>query len=218
MARLADERIVVSESLGRRLPVDEYSVIPSGLDLEVFRPMPMLESRRRLGLSEQKKLILFAASRIENPRKRFDLALDAVELVKKRFDAELVVANNVAHRDIPVYMSACDALLLTSLHEGSPNVVKEALACGLPVVSVDVGDVKQRLEKLDGCIVCRDATASSIASALERVLTCGTRAKGRESIMELDETKITAKVIDVYRRAMRKYPTNIVERKEVVTE
>ena len=82
-------------------------------------------------------------------------------------DAELLVAGDVAPTMMPVYLSACDVLLLTSAHEGSPNVVKEALACDLPVVSVDVGDV-QRMRGVDGCVLCADDRPDTIAAGLRR--------------------------------------------------
>jgi teichuronic acid biosynthesis glycosyltransferase TuaC len=205
MAAKADERIVVSESLGRRLGELPFTVIPSGLDLETFRPLPQAESRKMLGLPAGKSLVLFAASTIENQRKRYNLAQEAVDLLKNKHDTELVVANKVHHTQIPVYMAACDALLLTSRHEGSPNVVKEALACNLPVVSVDVGDVRPRIESIAGCALCVDESPEAIAAALERVLRVPTRIDGRRHIKELDENNITEQVIGVYRRALANF-------------
>ena len=218
MATIADERIVVSESLGRRLGKRDYTVIPSGIDLETFRPSDQSECRRQLGLPRDKKLVLFAASTIENQRKRFYLAQAAVELLNEKYDIELVVANKVAHSQIPVYMSACDALLLTSMHEGSPNVVKEALACDLPIVSVDVGDVRQRIEAIEGCALCTGDSPKAIAEALDRVLREPRRIDGREHIRDLDENNITERVIGVYRRALTKYLTKSNDTKTEVIQ
>jgi glycosyltransferase involved in cell wall biosynthesis len=201
--RIADGVIVVSESLAKHLKRDDYEVIPSGLDLEKFRTLPKKEARKELQLPEDKKLVLFAASTISNPRKRYELAKAAVEIAKERYDAELIVASCVDHETIPVYMNACDALLLTSVHEGSPNVVKEALACNLPVVSVDVGDVRRRIGNVDGCYVCKDDTKEQIAKDLKRVFSNGERIDGRQTILELDERITTQKVIAVYRNALQ---------------
>src|SRR5207248_3674081 len=103
-------------------------------DLDLFRPYPQSEARARLGLAPDRRYILFAAA-TDNPIKRFGLAQAAVERLDPSYRAEFVVASGVEPHLMPFYMSACDALLLTSAHEGSPNVVKEALACNLPVVS-----------------------------------------------------------------------------------
>lgn len=202
MAHFADEVIVVSESLGKHLFRDDFHVIPSGLDLEMFRPMPQIEARRHLNLPLGKPLILFAASTIENPRKRYDLAQKAVALIKDEYCTELIVANKVPHEKIPYFMNACDALLLTSVHEGSPNVVKEALACNLPVVSVDVGDVAARIGKIDGCVVCDSATPETIAAGLKRVLAARRRIDGQSAVRDLSEEAIASQVIEVYRKAL----------------
>ena len=114
------------------------------------------------------------------------------------------MAWGVPHDDMPYFMSACDALVFTSMQEGSPNVVKEALACNLPVVSVAVGDVADRLHAVAGCELCADERPETIAAALERVLRRGARAGGgRAAVQELDERVLTQRVIDIYRSIMR---------------
>ena len=85
------------------------------------------------------------------------------------------------------------------MQEGSTNVVKEALACNLPVVSVPVGDVPERLTGVAGCEVCYDETPESIAAALERVLRRGGRVDGVRAVSNLDERLLTERVIAVYR-------------------
>src|SRR4030095_506977 len=97
-----------------------------------------------------------------------------------RLPAKLIVAWGVPHAEISVYMSACDVFVFTSRPEGSPNVVEEALACDLPVVSVAVGDVRQRLQGVEGCEVCVDEQPETIAAALERALSRGGRGRGSE--------------------------------------
>ena len=201
-ARFADRVIVVSESLGRNLKRNDYRVIPSGLELEKFKLIPKDEARMALGLPREKKLILFAASTIENPRKRFQLAKAVVEKAKDKYDAELIVANGVGHDQMPLFMNACDALILTSVHEGSPNVVKEALACNLPVVSVDVGDVRKRIEGIRGCHISEDDSEEKLSAALERVLENGSRVEGRTAVLDLDERNTTRRVIEVYESAL----------------
>jgi teichuronic acid biosynthesis glycosyltransferase TuaC len=196
VSRLADEAIAVSERLARRLPRRCW-VIPSGLDLELFRPAPRAKARARLGLDPEAPLVLFAASP-GNPIKRYGLALEAA----RRAGAGLVVASGVPHALMPVYMSACDALVLTSTHEGSPNVVKEALACDLPVVSVDVGDVSRRIGGVEGCVLCGDDSAATVAAGIARVLARRSRVEGRAAVADLDEDLLAARVCAVYRSAL----------------
>jgi glycosyltransferase involved in cell wall biosynthesis len=172
------------------------------LDLERFRLIPQAEARRHLGLPAEGRLVLFVGSPTSS-RKRYDLARRAVDIVKRSRPVELVLGWAVPHEQIPYFMNACDALVFTSRQEGSPNVVKEALACNLPVVSVAIGDVPERLRDLAGCEVCADDEPETIAAALIRTLDRGARTAGRERMRELDEHIITERVIGVYRSVLR---------------
>jgi teichuronic acid biosynthesis glycosyltransferase TuaC len=99
------------------------------------------------------------------------------------------------------YMNAADCLLLTSDYEGSPTVIKEALACGLPIVSVDVGDVRDRLKGVSPSrIVGRDPV--EIAAALESVLSLGERSNGPSLVSEVSDKKIAWKIRSVYERIL----------------
>jgi glycosyltransferase involved in cell wall biosynthesis len=202
VARRADAVIVVSEHMRRGLKTSApVYVIPSGLDLDLFRPHPQDEARQALGLDQAARLVLFVGSPRET-RKRHRLAERAVELLNERLAAKLIVAWGVTHDKIPLYMSAADVLVVTSMQEGSTNVVKEALACDLPVVSVPVGDVPERLKDVAGTEVCADERPQTIAAALERVLRRGGRVEGRAAVRELDEHILTEKVIKIYRSVL----------------
>jgi len=200
--RRADAVVVVSEHMKTyfttRAPV---TILPSGLDFELFTHVPRDEARHRLGWPLDKRLVLFAGNP-EQPRKRYALAKAAVDIVSQTLTTDMVVAWGVPHTEMPLYMNASDALLFTSMQEGSPNVVKEALACDLPVVSVAIGDVEERLRGLDGCEVCADERPETLASALERTLRRGTRVAGRAAVAHLAEEAITARLIEVYRSVL----------------
>ncbi len=201
IARKADYCIAVSKRVEDKLPVGIKSeVIPCGLNLELFRPLDNVICRDQLALEKSKKYILFVADP-GNPIKRYHLAKDAVELVKKEYDAELLVVNGFEHEQIPQFMNAGDALILTSTHEGSPTVVKEGLACNLPIVSVDVGDVRERTQGIDGCEIC-EATPNALAEGIKKVLKRGKRLDAFEKIQFLDESKIVQRIIDVYQHVL----------------
>ena len=203
-AHRADRRIVVSQRLGHRLGSLPYRVIPGGLDLQLFRPIPRAEARERLGLRRDRRYILFAASPTYKV-KRHGLAVEVVAALDPGYDAHLLVTAGVPPSLMPVYMSACDALLLTSLHEGSPNVVKEALACDLPVVAVDVGDVRERIEHVPGCVVTADDRPTTIAAALAGLLDRPGAFRGRQAVTHLDEDLLTDQVVSIYREAIEHY-------------
>lgn len=202
VARRADAAIVVSEHMKRHLPPSIGAhVLPSGIDFTLFRPEPQHLARSRLGLPADRRLILF----VGNPglaRKRYGLAQQAVESVNRSIPAQLIAGWEKPHGEIATLMNACDALLFTSMQEGSPNAVKEALACNLPVVSVKVGDVPLRLAGIPGCELCPDDRPETIAAALERVLQRGTRTESRSAVQELDERVLTARLIDIYRSVL----------------
>lgn len=199
VARRADAAIVVSEHMKQYLPRSVAAhVMPSGIDLDLFRPQPRDAVRQRLGLPDDRRLVLF----VGNPalaRKRYSLAQEVVAMVNQTIPTQLVVGWELPHDKIADLMSACDALLCTSMQEGSPNAVKEALACNLPVVSVAVGDVALRLDGVAGCELCPDDRADSIAIALRRVLQRGERIDGRSAVSELDERLLTQQLVGVYR-------------------
>jgi glycosyltransferase involved in cell wall biosynthesis len=207
VARVADEIIVVAERLAHRLPVREYHVIPSGIDLDLFQPGDQREARDRLGLARDGRYILFAASPT-NPIKRYDLARAAVQQLDARYRAEMIVTAGVEPAKMPLYVNACDALLLTSTHEGSPNVVKEALACNLPVVSTDVGDVAERIRNIDGCVLSKSDDPETLSKAVASVLDHGQRIQARQVVAELNESLLTRKVVAVYERALKKRRIN----------
>jgi glycosyltransferase involved in cell wall biosynthesis len=199
VARRADATIVVSEHMKRYLPRSVAAhVMPSGIDLDLFRPEPRDTVRWRLGLPLDRRLVLF----VGNPslaRKRHALAQAAVDLVDGSMPTRLIVGWEMPHRQIAELMNACDALVVTSMQEGSPNSVKEALACNLPVVSVPVGDVAVRLRGIPGCELCPDDRPDTIAAALSRVLGRGERIDGRSAVLHLDERLLTQQLIGIYR-------------------
>ncbi|HWN19338.1 MAG TPA: glycosyltransferase family 4 protein [Gemmatimonadales bacterium] len=202
VSRQADAAIVVSAHMKRHLPpsVDAH-VIPSGLDLDQFRPEPQEPARARLGLPLESKMVAF----VGNPdlaRKRYALAQEAVAIVNRSIPTQLLVGWGKPHHEIVSLLNACDAMVFTSMQEGSPNAVKEALACNLPVVSVGVGDVALRLEGVKGCELCRDDRPDTIAAALERVLRHGGRSEGRAAVQDLDERFLTERLIDIYRSVL----------------
>jgi len=202
VARRADQAILVSSHLNKFLPTRSYHILPLGVNMELFAPMAQAQARRILDLDAAAPLVLFAANPLST-LKRFGLAQAAVERARIKFpEARLIALGNVPHHQVPTFMNACDALLLTSIHEGSPTVVKEALACNLPVVTTAVGDVRERLGAVEGCVVCADDSPETIAEGLTQVLTKRQRIEGRAAVQDLDEKVVTRKVIEVYHLAL----------------
>jgi glycosyltransferase involved in cell wall biosynthesis len=174
------------------------TILPSGVDTEVFRPMPRDQARRQLGWPESVPVVLFNAGR-DALNKRLDLAQAAFAHVQAAFpQARLeVMAGGVPPEKVPLLMNAADCLLVTSDAEGSPTVVQEAIASNLPVVSVDVGDVVDRLKGISEThIAARDPRA--LAAALIDILGRGRRSNGQLHVREIDSLHIAHELTRLY--------------------
>lgn len=195
-ARLADAVIVMSEEMAAAVPTDCH-VIPHGVDFDLFRPIDHSMAQSELGWNPDRSHVLFPYAKTR-PEKDFPLAERVVDAASEQVDGEveLHVVHDVAHERMPVYMNAADVLLLTSEHEGSPNSVKEALACGLPVISTDVGDVRERLSGVSPSGVGQ--TTAELTAELVSVLDQGTRSNGREQARDLSLEQMAHRIDEVY--------------------
>ena len=197
---LADATIAVSRKVANRIPGE---VIPCGVDLSLFRPKPKTEARQRLRLKSERKYILFPFDPTRKV-KRFDLASGAVTtLAREGVDMELLTVSKVHYTKMPWYYSAADAMILCSDSEGSPTSVKEALACNLPVVSGDVGDVREIMKGVAGVEIA-EQTPDALAGALKRVLNPPPDFvfDGRTSMERYSQQKAVEAIVAVYRRVI----------------
>ena len=178
-------------------------VLPSGVDPDVFRPGCRKTLRGVLGWREEELIVLFNAG-YDARNKRLDLAMNAVQEARRRAPSVRleVLDGNVDPARVPDMMNAADCLLVTSDAEGSPTVVQEALATNLPVVSVDVGDIAERLEGVAcSCVAERDPRA--LGRALAEVLNPPRRSDGRKRAEEFSSTRIARELGRLYHEVMR---------------
>ena len=176
-------------------PQRDFALIPCGVNLEDYPIIDKADAHRQMGLNPAGKYILFAGA-FDNPVKNAPLAQAAMALIP---EAELLELKGFSRSQVATLMQAVDAFLMTSFTEGSPQVVKEALACGCPIVSVDVGDVRERTKGIDGCYIAgRDP--EDIARSIKLALDFGGRTEGRQAIERngLLNDVIAARIISVY--------------------
>lgn len=199
-ARRAAAIVCVSPQLARDLGHvnGAVTVLPDGVDLARFRPMPRGEARAALGWPETEPAALVSVGR--NPLgKGLPLARAAAALVPGLRLVEL--RGQVPPRQMPLWLNAADCLLVTSRHEGSPDIVKEALACCRPVVTVAVGDVPARIEGVPGCRLA-PRRPEALALALTEALAAPPTRAGRRAIAGLSEAATARRLLALYRRAL----------------
>ena len=200
-----DAVIVKSEGMKKAASASEDNIfiIPNGVDFELFRPIPRAQARAALGWDQDRYYVLFGNSP-QIPAKNFPLAQAAIERLRARgIPAELVVANDLRQTTVVQYINASNALIFPSISEGSPNIVKETMACNVPVVSTNVGDVLEVIGHTKGCKVC-PSDAEALAAALEEALLHTQPTTGRTDIAHLERSVVAGQVIAVYEQARSK--------------
>ena len=204
-AKRADGVIVKAANLRDELPRDvspqKVRIIPNGVDQERFKPLEREQCRAQLGWNGTTFHVLFpsdASDLVKRPR----LAQAALERLRaQQVRTELHYLSGVAHELVPVWLNAANALLITSSHEGSPNILKEALTCNIPVVSLDVGDARERLAGVEGCYIAEPQPASIAAKLL--LVRAGTgRVNGRAAMTELTLERIAIRLKEFYEQVL----------------
>lgn len=186
-------------------PKRHFSLLPCGIDLTDDQLITTEEARKMLGWSANRVAFLFSSSFVTKV-KNYPLAREAVEkyMADTATDAELIELVNMNRQEVNLRMCAVNALLLTSFREGSPQVIKEAMACGCPIVAVDVGDVKERTSGVEGCFIV-EPKADQIADALKKAVAFQGKTKGRERIIELglDNQHIAGQLVEIYKQVLK---------------
>lgn len=177
---------------------DRDFIIPCGIDLEIFQPIDMKITREELNFMPDKKYILFSSG-FDNQVKNSPLAFSAVEKIELK--CELIELKNKSREEVNLLLNACDLLLLTSFSEGSPQIIKEAMACNCPIVATDVGDIKEVIGKTDGCFIT-SFEPEDVAEKIGIALKFDKRTYGREKIKNFNNKLVAEKVYSVYKKVV----------------
>ena len=200
---LSAYNIFVSEKNRRKSGLTKkQALIPCGVDLEKFIPMEKNTARKMPGLDLNQKQVLFAGA-FDNAVKNPTLAKGAASRIE---NLNLLELKNYSREEVALLMNAVDVCLMTSFTEGSPQFIKEAMACNCPVVSVPVGDVPEVLEGVAGCYIA-DYDAADVAEKLIRALNYGKRTEGRQRILErgIDSETVAKKIMEIYAGIVMNY-------------
>ena len=201
---LSSHNIFVSNELAELMPFRRrYSVIACSIDTDLFFPAGKTESRKKLNIPPDKKIVLFSSSSAFHI-KNFPLAQAATAQLD---NVQLVELDGYSREQVSYLMNGCDVGLLTSYSEGSPQFIKEAMACNCPVVSTDVGNVRWLIGETDGCYLTSFEIAD-VAAKLRTALQFSEdqgRNHGRDRILALglDPGTTSGKIIDVYESSLK---------------
>jgi glycosyltransferase involved in cell wall biosynthesis len=195
--------IVKSEDMKIRLGLKNSVVLSNGVDLNLFHPLDKKECRQKLRWNLDKKYILFV-SNPDRKEKNFALAQATIDRIKIN-SVELKIIYHIDHSQMPVYLNAADVLLLTSKWEGSPNTVKEAMACNIPVVATKVGDIEYLFGNTKGYYYT-DPDPDKLTEKINFFLNNDIKPNGRQRIIDLklDSESIADKLIQLYQEVLSK--------------
>ena len=199
---IVDAVTITSRQNQNRVGLPNTSILACGVDVAKFCPMDRAEARARLGWAPDRRTMLYVG--VDVPLKRLDVIRQAYAVVSgHRSDVDLVTAVGVSREHIPLHMNAADVLVLASDTEGAPVVIREAAACNLPIVSVDVGDVAEFIEGMTNCHIC-ERTPESMAETVRMVLEAGGRSNGREFLDRFSLEGTAQKLIAIYESVLAK--------------
>ena len=199
-SRLSDANIFVHESLSKKLSLfsDKAEIIPCGVNLNLFKPIDKLASRDKLGLDHNYNYVLFSSS-FNNKIKNAALA----KLALSNFENIILLEmKGYSREEVHLLMNAVDILIVTSYSETGPLVVKEALACNCPIISTDVGDVKELANGTKNCYIV-EYDAKQIEQRIRDILSSNKKSDGRAAVKHLSLEKIATDVYSVYQRVLK---------------
>jgi len=198
--RLSSYNIFVHKSIKDKVGAkNKYSIIPCGVNLDTFHFSNMMEARKETYLDIGKKYVLFAGA-FDNWVKNSKLAIEPIKNISY---TELLELKGYNRNQVNLLMNACDVLLITSFSEGSPQVIKEAMACNCPIVSTDVGDVKEVIGNTEGCYIT-SYDPKDVAEKIKMAFDFGKRTNGRKQIIKLglDSDTISKGIKDIYNQVL----------------
>lgn len=193
-AKQFDHSIFVNNEMAKKIKSRAYSVIPCGVNTDMFKPLEKKECRKKLGLDFNKKYVLFPSSKIHK-LKNYRFVEKSISFLKST-NVEILELTNIKRNLVPLLFNAIDVVVLTSLNEGSPQAIKEAAFCEIPIVSFDVGDVRKIIEGSTNSHIV-EMNEKLFGEAIGAALNLGVNT-GFRNLLEYDNKLISSKLFDVY--------------------
>lgn len=197
---LSEKNIFVSQKLYNKVRhQDKNIILPCGVNTDLFIPLNKQECRKKMDLDNDTKYVLFSKM-FTDPIKNYQLAKESIDNYKENYPEKIELLEFIGYsrEDVVLLMNAVDCVIMTSHYEGSPQFIKEAMACGCPIVSVDVGDVPYIIGDTNGCYIV-DRDSNKLCDTLKLAIEYG-RTNGRDRIINLfDSKKITSEICRLYK-------------------
>jgi teichuronic acid biosynthesis glycosyltransferase TuaC len=174
-------------------------VLPCGVDLERFHPLPRAHARAELGLDPELAYLLFPADPAR-AEKRHDRAL----ALAASTGTQLLTLGGVEPELVPLWLNAANAVLVPSEREGFGLAVLEALACDVPVLATPVGIHREALDRIAGTL-CAPFDLERWKAVLEPHLhEPDPRVAGRASASRFSAQAMAARVAGAWREALQR--------------
>jgi glycosyltransferase involved in cell wall biosynthesis len=198
LARAVTLPATVSRNLAwRRLPGAgrdrRVAVLPVGIDLDRFKPIPRAAARAQLGLDPGGRYLLFPSDPAR-PEKRYDRAA----ALAREVDAQLIAYESVDPERVPFYINAASAMVVTSEREGFGLAALEALACEVPVLATDVGIAPLALAGIEGTLCAPFDIATWAPVAYAHLSSEDPRVSGRARASLFDRDRMASRVFQAY--------------------
>jgi teichuronic acid biosynthesis glycosyltransferase TuaC len=195
------ETIVKSQDMKAKLALNSIHVIPNGIDLNRFKSIDHQDALNELNWEKDEIHILFGSdpARLE---KNYKLAKDALQILKSEFpNIKLHFLYGINREEVYLYYNAANILLLTSFSEGSPNVVKEAMACGCPIVTTAVGDLETVINDTSGCFLA-SFQPQDVAEKIKSAILFNSRTNGRVLMEQYNSCLVAEKILKIYKSVL----------------
>ena len=197
------KKVIVTNQKHKEIMVGNAILVPTGVDNYTFYPMDPKVARNKLGLKDGAKYIVFPSSR-KRKVKNYPL-FKKVIMKLQEIDSSYVELHleDKTPEEVNLCFNAADLLLLTSFSEGSPLVIREALLCNLPVVSLDVGDVRERIIDFTNCYVVDNSLDDIVSKILNVTQVSGVRAQSKKKINFSTLESNADQIISVYKSVLK---------------
>lgn len=177
----------------------KYTILPCGINMNDLILIPQNIAKTKMKLPDDKINILFGGN-FGNLRKNYALAKQALYLLSRE-DINLIELKGFSREEVTSLLCGCDLLFLPTKSEGSPQIIKEAMACNCPIVATDVADIRELTGEVEGCYIT-DFNPENVASALREAISYNKRTNGRDLMSKYDNSIIVKEIIEIYKNIL----------------